>query len=200
MKDENYPNYIEIKQIVIGLFDKELVLDYAPSCYQASKTLEEFVSRMKDSELARLKHFKEVELNEIHHKVLLVKTVFLKIETQKRGFIRSSQYEKAASTREIQKKVQKRLVDLRTELESRFDQLEDHLSNYNEKLKIKNVLLEFKTIDTEYKRDVCNQLNVEYIRLKSQCEELRKEHKFKEANSVMEKYVDLGRFLDEFSK
>ena len=150
MKDENYPNYIAIKEIALGQFDKELVLDFAPRCYETSNTIEEFLARMKDFEQSQIKHIKDLELNELHHKVLLVKVELVKIEAEKSNLLKMSQYEKAADAREKQKNAYTRLSELKTELENRFDKLEDQLSNYEEKLKIKNVLLEFKTIDIDY--------------------------------------------------
>ena len=200
MKDKNYPNYIAIKAIALTHFEKELVLDFAPRCYETSNTIEEFLARMTDFEQGKLKHIKELELNELHHDVLLVKVELVKIEAEKSNLIKMSQYEKAADAREKQKNAYARLLELKTELENHFDKLEDQLSNYDEKLKIKNVLLEFKTIDIDYKLEVCNQLYDQYNELKATCEILRKENKFKEATILQEKYIEMGRFLNEFSK
>lgn len=200
MKDKNYPNYIAIKAIALTHFEKELVLDFAPRCYETSNTIEEFLVRMKSFEQGKLKHIKELELNELHHDVLLVKVELVKIEAEKSNLIKMSQYEKAADAREKQKNAYARLLELKTELENHFDKLEDQLSNYDEKLKIKNVLLEFKTIDIDYKLEVCNQLYDQYNELKATCEILRKENKFKEATILQEKYIEMGRFLNEFSK
>ena len=200
MKDKNYPNYIAIKAIALTHFEKELVLDFAPRCYETSNTIEEFLARMKSFEQGKLKHIKELELNELHHDVLLVKVELVKIEAEKSNLIKMSQYEKAADAREKQKNAYARLLELKTELENHFDKLEDQLSNYDEKLKIKNVLLEFKTIDIDYKLEVCNQLYDQYNELKATCEILRKENKFKEATILQEKYIEMGRFLNEFSK
>jgi glutamyl/glutaminyl-tRNA synthetase len=200
MKDENYPNYIAIKEIALGQFDKELVLDFAPRCYETSNTIEEFLARMKDFEQSQIKQIKDLELNALHHKVLLVKVELSTIEAQKRDLIKNSQYEKAADVRENQKNVYNQLLALKVELETRFEQLEDHLSNYAEKLKIKNVLLEFKTSDIDYKLEVCDQLHDQFNELKATYEILRKEYKFKEATILQEKYIELGRFLNEFSK
>ncbi len=200
MKDKNYPNYIAIKAIALTHFEKELVLDFAPRCYETSNTIEEFLVRMKSFEQGKLKHIKELELNELHHNVLLVKVELVKIEAEKSNLIKMSQYEKAADAREKQKNAYARLLELKTELENHFDKLEDQLSNYDEKLKIKNVLLEFKTSDIDYKLEVCNQLYDQYNELKATCEILRKENKFKEATILQEKYIEMGRFLNEFSK
>ncbi len=200
MKDKNYPNYIAIKAIALTHFEKELVLDFAPRCYETSNTIEEFLVRMKSFEQGKLKHIKELELNELHHDVLLVKVELVKIEAEKSNLIKMSQYEKAADAREKQKNAYARLLELKTELENHFDKLEDQLSNYDEKLKIKNVLLEFKTSDIDYKLEVCNQLYDQYNELKATCEILRKENKFKEATILQEKYIEMGRFLNEFSK
>ena len=200
MKDKNYPNYIAIKAIALTHFEKELVLDFAPRCYETSNTIEEFLVRMKSFEQGKLKHIKELELNELHHDVLLVKVELVKIEAEKSNLIKMSQYEKAADAREKQKNAYARLLELKTELENHFDKLEDQLSNYDEKLKIKNVLLEFKKIDIDYKLEVCNQLYDQYNELKATCEILRKENKFKEATILQEKYIEMGRFLNEFSK
>ena len=200
MKDKNYPNYIAIKEIALAQFEKELVLDFAPRCYEISNTVEEFISRMKDFEKGQLKQLKDLELNEHHHTILLVKVELLKIEAEKNALIKQSLYEKAADARENQKNAYSRLLGLKVELENRFELLEDNLSNYDEKLKIKNVLLEFNTIDTAYKLDVCDQLYDQYTQLKAECAELRKENQFEEATSAQEKYIELGRFLNEFSK
>ena len=200
MKDENYPNYIAIKEIALGQFDKELVLDFAPRCYETSNTIEEFLARMKDFEQSQIKQIKDLELNALHHKVLLVKVELSTIEAQKSDLLKNSQYEKAADLRENQKAVYNQLLELKVELETRFEQLEDQLSNYAEKLKIKNVLLEFKTCDIDYKLEVCNQLYDQYTQLKSECAELRKAHQIEEATILQEKYIELGRFLNEFSK
>ena len=200
MKDKNYPNYIAIKAIALTHFEKELVLDFAPRCYETSNTIEEFLARMKDFEQSQIKQIKDLELIELHHKVLLVKVELVKIEAEKSNLLKMSQYEKAADAREKQKNAYARLSELKTELENRFDKLEDQLSNYEEKLKIKNVLLEFNTIDTAYKLDVCDQLYDQYTQLKAECAELRKENQFEEATSAQEKYIELGRFLNEFSK
>ena len=150
MKDKNYPNYIAIKAIALTHFDKELVLDFAPRCYETSNTIEEFLARMKDFEQSQIKQIKDLELNELHHNVLLVKVELVKIEAEKSNLLKMSQYEKATDAREKQKNAYALLSELKTELENRFDKLEDQLSNYEEKLKIKNVLLEFKTIDIDY--------------------------------------------------
>jgi hypothetical protein len=200
MKDENYPNYIAIKEIALGQFEKELVLDFAPRCYETSKTIKEFLARMKDFEQSQIKQIKDLELIELHHKVLLVKVELVKIEAEKSNLLKMSQYEKAADAREKQKNAYARLSELKTELENRFDKLEDQLSNYEEKLKIKNVLLEFKTIDIDYKFEVCDQLHDQYNELKATYEILRKEYKFKEAKEVFEEYIEIGRFLSAFSK
>jgi hypothetical protein len=200
MKDKNYPNYMAIKEIALAHFEKELVLDFAPRCYENSKTVEEFISRMKEIEHEKLAQVKDFELNALHHKVLLVKVELSTIEAQKSDLLKNSQYEKAADLRENQKAVYKQLLALKVELETRFEQLEDQLSNYVEKLKIKNVLLEFKTSDIDYKLEVCNQLYDQYTQLKAECAELRKAHKIDEATILQEKYIELGRFLNEFSK
>jgi glutamyl/glutaminyl-tRNA synthetase len=200
MKDKNYPNYMAIKEIALAHFEKELVLDFAPSCYEISKTVEEFISRMKEIEHEKLAQVKDFELNALHHKVLLVKVELSTIEAQKSDLLKNSQYEKAADVRENQKNVYNQLLELKVELETRFEQLEDHLSNYAEKLKIKNVLLEFKTSDIDYKLEVCDQLHDQFNELKATYEILRKEYKFKEATILQEKYIELGRFLNEFSK
>ena len=200
MKDKNYPNYIAIKEIALGQFDKELVLDFAPRCYETSNTIEEFLARMKSFEQGKLKHIKELELNELHHNVLLVKVELVKIEAEKSNLLKMSKYEKAADAREKQKNTYARLLELKIELGNRFDQLQDQLSNYEEKLKIKNVLLEFKTIDIDYKFEVCDQLHDQYNELKATYEILRKEYKFKEAKEVFEEYIEIGRFLSAFSK
>ena len=89
----------------------------------------------------------ELELTKLHQKTLLLKWKLLKIEPEKRNHIRRGLYEKAAETREIEKKVQRQLLALKTQLENRFNELEDLLSNYTEKLEIKNILLLLLLID-----------------------------------------------------
>ena len=122
----------------------------------------------------------ELELTKLHQKTLLLKWKLLKIEPEKRNYIRRGLYEKAAETREIEKKVQRQLLSLKTQLENRFNELEDLLSNYREKLEIKNILLEFKTIDSEYKLKVCNKIYEQYIKLNLDIDDIIKEKKNEE--------------------
>ena len=91
MKDKNYPNYIAIKAIALTHFDKELVLDFAPRCYETSNTIEEFLARMKSFEQSQIKQIKDLELIELHHKVLLVKVELVKIEAEKSNLLKMSQ-------------------------------------------------------------------------------------------------------------
>ena len=141
----------------------------------------------------------ELELTKLHQKTLLLKWKLLKIEPEKRNYIRRGLYEKAAETREIEKKVQRQLLSLKTQLENRFNELEDLLSNYREKLEIKNILLEFKTIDSEYKLKVCNQIYEQYIKLNLDIDDLIKEKKNEEANALMKLSNEIGVFLSKFS-
>ena len=141
----------------------------------------------------------ELELNKLHQKTLLLKWKLLKIEPEKRNHIRRGLYEKAAETREIEKKVQRQLLALKTQLENRFNELEDLLSNYREKLEIKNILLEFKTIDSEYKLKVCNKIYEQYIKLNLDIDDLIKEKKNEEANALMKLSNEIGVFLSKFS-
>ena len=141
----------------------------------------------------------ELELTKLHQKTLLLKWKLLKIEPEKRNHIRRGLYEKAAETREIEKKVQRQLLALKTQLENRFNELEDLLSNYTEKLEIKNILLEFKTIDSEYKLKVCNQIYEQYIKLNLDIDDLIKEKKNEEANALMKISNEIGGFLSMFS-
>lgn len=141
----------------------------------------------------------ELELPKLHQKTLLLKSKLLKIETEKKYHIRRGLYEKAADNREIEKKVQRQLLSLKTQLENRFNELEDLLSNYTEKLEIKNILLEFKTIDSEYKLKVCNQIYEQYIKLNLDIDDLIKEKKNEEANALMKLSNEIGGFLSMFS-
>ena len=141
----------------------------------------------------------ELELTKLHQKTLLLKSKLLKIETEKKYHIRRGLYEKAAETREIEKKVQRQLLALKTQLENRFNELEDLLSNYREKLEIKNILLEFKTIDSEYKLKVCNKIYEQYIKLNLDIDDLIKEKKNEEANASMKLSNEIGVFLSKFS-
>lgn len=141
----------------------------------------------------------ELELTKLHQKTLLLKWKLLKIEPEKRNHIRRGLYEKAAETREIEKKVQRQLLALKTQLENRFNELEDLLSNYREKLEIKNILLEFKTIDSEYKLKVCNKIYEQYIKLNLDIDDLIKEKKNEEANALMKLSNEIGFFLSKFS-
>ena len=141
----------------------------------------------------------ELELTKLHQKTLLLKWKLLKIEPEKRNHIRRGLYEKAAETREIEKKVQRQLLALKTQLENRFNELEDLLSNYTEKLEIKNILLEFKTIDSEYKLKVCNKIYEQYIKLNLDIDDLIKEKKNEEANALMKLSNEIGVFLSKFS-
>ena len=141
----------------------------------------------------------ELELTKLHQKTLLLKWKLLKIEPEKRNHIRRGLYEKAAETREIEKKVQRQLLALKTQLENRFNELEDLLSNYREKLDIKNILLEFKTIDSEYKLKVCNKIYEQYIKLNLDIDDLIKEKKNEEANELMKLSNEIGVFLSKFS-
>ena len=141
----------------------------------------------------------ELELTKLHQKTLLLKSKLLKIETEKKYHIRRGLYEKAADNREIEKKVQRQLLSLKTQLENRFNELEDLLSNYTEKLEIKNILLEFKTIDSEYKLKVCNQIYEQYIKLNLDIDDLIKEKKNEEANVLMKLSNEIGGFLSMFS-
>ena len=141
----------------------------------------------------------ELELTKLHQKTLLLKWKLLKIEPEKRNYIRRGLYEKAAETREIEKKVQRQLLALKTKLENRFNELEDLLSNYREKLEIKNILLEFKTIDSEYKLKVCNKIYEQYIKLNLDIDDLIKEKKNEEANALMKLSNEIGVFLSKFS-
>ena len=141
----------------------------------------------------------ELELTKLHQKTLLLKWKLLKIEPEKRNHIRRGLYEKAAETREIEKKVQRQLLSLKTQLENRFNELEDLLSNYTEKLEIKNILLEFKTIDSEYKLKVCNKIYEQYIKLNLDIDDLIKEKKNEEANALMKLSNEIGVFLSKFS-
>lgn len=141
----------------------------------------------------------ELELTKLHQKTLLLKWKLLKIEPEKRNYIRRGLYEKAAETREIEKKVQRQLLALKTQLENRFNELEDLLSNYREKLEIKNILLEFKTIDSEYKLKVCNKIYEQYIKLNLDIDDLIKEKKNEEANALMKLSNEIGVFLSKFS-
>ena len=141
----------------------------------------------------------ELELAKLHQKTLLLKWKLLKIEPEKRNHIRRGLYEKAAETREIEKKVQRQLLSLKTQLENRFNELEDLLSNYREKLEIKNILLEFKTIDSEYKLKVCNKIYEQYIKLNLDIDDLIKEKKNEEANALMKLSNEIGVFLSKFS-
>lgn len=141
----------------------------------------------------------ELELAKLHQKTLLLKWKLLKIEPEKRNHIRRGLYEKAAETREIEKKVQRQLLALKTQLENRFNELEDLLSNYREKLEIKNILLEFKTIDSEYKLKVCNKIYEQYIKLNLDIDDLIKEKKNEEANALMKLSNEIGFFLSKFS-
>ncbi len=141
----------------------------------------------------------ELELTKLHQKTLLLKSKLLKIETEKKYHIRRGLYEKAADNREIEKKVQRQLLSLKTQLENRFNELEDLLSNYTEKLEIKNILLEFKTIDSEYKLKVCNQIYEQYIKLNLDIDDLIKEKKNEEANALMKLSNEIGGFLSMFS-
>ena len=141
----------------------------------------------------------ELELTKLHQKTLLLKWKLLKIEPEKRNHIRRGLYEKAAESREIEKKVQRQLLSLKTQLENRFNELEDLLSNYREKLEIKNILLEFKTIDSEYKLKVCNKIYEQYIKLNLDIDDLIKEKKNEEANALMKLSNEIGGFLSMFS-
>lgn len=141
----------------------------------------------------------ELELTKLHQKTLLLKSKLLKIETEKRYHIRRGLYEKAADNREIEKKVQRQLLSLKTQLENRFNELEDLLSNYTEKLEIKNILLEFKTIDSEYKLKVCNEIYEQYIKLNLDIDDLIKEKKNEEANALMKLSNEIWGFLSMFS-
>ena len=141
----------------------------------------------------------ELELTKLHQKTLLLKSKLLKIETEKKYHIRRGLYEKAADNREIEKKVQRQLLSLKTQLENRFNELEDLLSNYREKLEIKNILLEFKTIDSEYKLKVCNKIYEQYIKLNLDIDDLIKEKKNEEANALMKLSNEIGGFLSMFS-
>lgn len=141
----------------------------------------------------------ELELTKLHQKTLLLKSKLLKIETEKRYNIRRCLYEKAADNREIEKKVQRQLLSLKTQLENRFNELEDLLSNYTEKLEIKNILLEFKTIDSEYKLKVCNEIYEQYIKLNLDIDDLIKEKKNEEANALMKLSNEIWGFLSMFS-
>ena len=141
----------------------------------------------------------ELELTKLHQKTLLLKWKLLKIEPEKRNHIRRGLYEKAAETREIEKKVQRQLLALKTQLVNRFNELEDLLSNYREKLEIKNILLEFKTIDSEYKLKVCNKIYEQYIKLNLDIDDLIKEKKKEEANALMKLSNEIGGFLSMFS-
>lgn len=141
----------------------------------------------------------ELELTKLHQKTLLLKSKLLKIETEKRYNIRRCLYEKAADNREIEKKVQRQLLSLKTQLENRFNELEDLLSNYTEKLEIKNILLEFKTIDSEYKLKVCNEIYEQYIKLNLDIDDLIKEKKNEEANALMKLSNEIWGFLSIFS-
>ena len=141
----------------------------------------------------------ELELTKLHQKTLILKWKLLKIEPEKRNHIRRGLYEKAAESREIEKKVQRQLLALKTQLENRFNELEDLLSNYREKLEIKNILLEFKTIDSEYKLKVCNKIYEQYIKLNLDIDDLIKEKKNEEANALMKLSNEIGVFLSKFS-
>lgn len=141
----------------------------------------------------------ELELTKLHQKTLLLKWKLLKIELEKRNHIRRGLYEKASETRGIEKKVQRQLLALKTQLENRFNELEDLLSNYKEKLEIKNILLEFKTIDSEYKLKVCNKIYEQYIKLNLDIDDLIKEKKNEEANALMKLSNEIGVFLSKFS-
>lgn len=200
MKDETYPNYMAIKEIALTKFDKEFVLDFAPRCYESSKTIEEFISKMSDIEKNRFEEDKNLDLNKLHLKILLLKVELLEIEAQKKLFIRQQLYDHAATIRDKQKEVDAQLLEVKTNLESRFYKLEASIKNYDEKLSIKNVLLEFDTIDSTYKTEVSIQLFDIQEKLKSACDTLRKEKRFKEASNKYRQYVETRDFLCRFTK
>ena len=60
-------------------------------------------------------------------------------------------------------------------------------------------LLEFKTIDSEYKLKVCNQIYEQYIKLNLDIDDLIKEKKNEEANALMKLSNEIGVFLSKFS-
>ncbi len=200
MKDEKYPNYLAIKEIALTKFDKEFVLDFAPRCYESSTTIEEFITKMSDIEKKRFEEDQNLDLNKLHLKILLLKVELLEIEAQKKLFIRQQQYDHAATIRDKQKEVDAQLLELKTSLELRFDNLEASIKDYDEKLSIKNVLLEFDTIDSTYKTEVAIQLFDIQEKLKSACDALRKEKRFQEASNKYRQYVETRDFLCRFTK
>lgn len=175
-------------------------MNFAPGCYESSKTIEEFITKMSDIGKKRFEEDKNLDLNKLQLKILLLKVEQLEIEAQKKIFIRQQLYDDDAATRDKQKEVEALLLEVKTNLESRFYKLEESIKNYNEKLSIKNVLLEFDTIDSTYKTEVTIQLFENQEKLKSACDALRKEKRFQEASNKYRQYVETRDFLYCFTK
>ena len=89
----------------------------------------------------------EVTLMKFHMKILTKKKKLVLLRMQKKHFIKIQSYEKAADHREKEKLVLKNLHEMEKELHLFFNSLEAISDNYATLQLVKNIVLEFNTLD-----------------------------------------------------
>ena len=147
---------------------------------------------------------KELDLLKIHMEILSKKKKQILLNLQKNKIIRQQAYEKAAECRENEKVVLTSLMELHDKLIVYFNSLEIIPGNYKTLQQIKNILLEFNTIDTDFKEKfaesikiIQNELQLKYDNLKT----LRKKNLDKNevlvAREIYLEMIEIKNRLDE---
>ena len=139
--------------------------------------------------MRKMKKLNEYDLSKEHLNILELKIQRLTIQRLKDELIFNQDYSKAAEIRKKQKENDYFLNKIKLELENRFDSLQNDFSNFEEKLKIKNILLEFEENDKSYVNSVKKELADKCVELQLKRKELMKNGESKEANVAMSKYV-----------
>jgi hypothetical protein len=121
-------DYPSMKQYALTFFENEFVLDYAPDCYAKSSNKDEFIANMHICQ-------QQDEIESGYDNLLNQYTVVLEIKSQIialrmniHSSISASKFEQASELRSDQKKLIHQLIDIKSHLESKMQNLSEEKS------------------------------------------------------------------------
>ena len=131
----------------------------------------------------------EVPLMKLHMKILNEKKKLVLLRIQKNHVIKIQAYQKAADLRDIEKVTLKNLNEMEEELHLLFNSFELIPENYTTLQQIKNVLLEFNTLDFAFRNDFVEIIREKQLELHKKFDELTLSRKI----AISEAKIELSR-------
>lgn len=131
----------------------------------------------------------EVPLMKLHMKILNEKKKLVLLRIQKNHVIKIQAYQKAADLRDKEKVTLKNLNEMEEELHLLFNSFELIPENYTTLQHIKNVLLEFNTLDFAFRNDFVEIIREKQLELHKKFDELTLSRKI----AIAEAKIELSR-------